>query len=85
MLDQIAREGARRMLMAALKAESDHYVERHRGERDQQGHALVVRNGHGANRKVTVGSGTVELQAPRVNDRRRASTGASNLHCEREW
>ena len=37
LLDEIAREGARRMLMTALKAESDDYVERHRGERDQQG------------------------------------------------
>jgi putative transposase len=36
-----------RMLMAALKAESDAYVERHRGERDEQGRALVVRNGRG--------------------------------------
>jgi hypothetical protein len=33
LLDELAREGARRMLMAALKAESDAYVERQRGER----------------------------------------------------
>jgi hypothetical protein len=42
-LDEIAREGARRMLIEALKAEADDYVERHRGERDEQGRALVVR------------------------------------------
>jgi len=75
LLDQIAREGARRMLMAALKAESDHYVERHGGERDEQGHALVVRNGYASIRKITLGTGTVELQAPRVNDRRRDEQG----------
>ncbi len=34
LLDEIAREGARRMLIAALKAEVDDYVERHRSERD---------------------------------------------------
>ncbi|HEY2484164.1 MAG TPA: IS256 family transposase, partial [Candidatus Binataceae bacterium] len=45
LLDEIAREGARRMLMAALQAESADYVERHRDARDEQGHALVVRNG----------------------------------------
>lgn len=74
-LDEIAREGARRMLMAALKWEADSYVERHRSARDEQGHALVVRNGRAASRKVTLGSGTVQLQAPRVNDRRRDEQG----------
>ena len=75
LLDEIAREGARRMLMAALKWEADGYVERHSGKRDAHGHALVVRNGYGQARKVTLGSGTVEVQAPRVNDRRRDEPG----------
>ena len=44
-LDEIARIGARRMLMAALKTEADDYVERHREERDETGRALVVHNG----------------------------------------
>src|ERR1700730_6477931 len=74
-LDEIAREGARRMLIEALKAEDDDYVERHRGERDEQGRALVVRNGRGQGRKLTLGTGTVELKAPRVNDRRRDEQG----------
>jgi transposase-like protein len=74
-LDEIAREGARRMLMAALKVEADDYVERHHGERDEAGHALVVRNGRAATRKLTLGSGTVELRAPRVDDRRRDEEG----------
>jgi putative transposase len=74
-LDEIAREGARRMLVEALKAEVDDYVERHRSERDEAGHALVVRNGHAQSRKVTLGAGTVELKAPRVNDRRLDESG----------
>ena len=75
LLDEIAREGARRMLSEALKAEADDYVERHRGERDQRGHALVVRNGRASTRKLMLGAGTVELRAPRVNDRRRDAQG----------
>jgi putative transposase len=63
LLDKIAREAAPRMLIEALKAEVDDYVERHRSERDEQGHALVVRNGHAQRRKVTLGAGTVELRA----------------------
>ena len=68
-LDELAREGARRILVAALEAEVTAYVERHRAERDERGHAQVVRNGRARTRKVTVGSGTLEVSAPRVNDR----------------
>lgn len=69
-LDDLAREGARRMLAKALEAEVASYVAAAAGERDEGGHALVVRNGKGRPRKVTLGAGTVEVRAPRVNDRR---------------
>jgi transposase-like protein len=69
-LDEIAREGARRMLVTALEAEVACYLEAHGQERDRAGHALVVRNGRARARKVTLGAGTVEVRAPRVNDQR---------------
>ncbi len=69
-LDELARIGAQRMLKAALEAEVSQYIETHLGERDEQGRAQVVRNGQGRERKVTVGSGTMTLRAPRVDDRR---------------
>ena len=69
-LDELAREGARRMIAAALKAEADDYVERFADERGEDGKRLVVRNGRARERRVTVGSGTVAVQAPRVNDKR---------------
>jgi transposase-like protein len=75
LLDQIAREGARRMLVAALESEVAAYLEAHRDERDAEDHALVVRNGKGRTRKVTVGSGTIPISAPRVNDRRTDQDG----------
>jgi transposase-like protein len=68
-LDEIAREGARRMLAEALEAEVADYIARNQ-ERDEHGRAQVVRNGKARPRKVTLGSGTVEVQAPRVDDRR---------------
>jgi putative transposase len=74
-LDDLAREGARRMLQEALEAEVAGYIERHRGERDEQGRALVVRNGTARPRQVTVGSGTMQVEAPRVNDRRTDADG----------
>jgi putative transposase len=69
-LDEIARQGAQRMLIAALQVEADAYRERAAGERDADGHALVVRNGTARPRQVTLGAGTVEVAAPRVHDRR---------------
>jgi len=69
-LDDLAREGARRMIAAALEAEVDEYVSSFTGEVDEGNRRLVVRNGRGKERRVTVGSGTLPIQAPRVNDRR---------------
>lgn len=69
-LDDLAREGARRMLAVALEAEVAAYLEQHAHERDESGRALVVRNGHARPRQVTLGCGTTEVSAPRVDDRR---------------
>src|SRR5579884_4375728 len=69
-LDELAREGARRMIVAALEAEVADYIERFTEECDEDGRRLVVRNGHARERKVTVGSGTIPIKAPRVNDKR---------------
>jgi transposase-like protein len=69
-LDEIARAGARRMLAEALEAEVADYIEAARGQQDEQGHALVVRNGHAKERKVLLGAGSVAVKAPRINDKR---------------
>ena len=69
-LDGLAREGAKRMLAAALELEVEAYLAKHAEARDERGHALVVRNGKARQRKVTVGSGTIDVEAPRVHDRR---------------
>ena len=75
-LDEIARAGARRMLAEALEAEVQDYLEAARGERDEHGHALVVRNGHADERKVLCGAGAMEVRAPRVNDKRVDENGS---------
>jgi putative transposase len=69
-LDGIVREGARRMLAAALEAEVDDYLAAHAAERDEHGRRLVVRNGHARQREVTTAAGSVAVRAPRINDRR---------------
>ena len=69
-LDEIVREGARRMLAVALEAEVDDYVAAFAGERDENGHRLVTRNGHAEPRTITTAAGGIEVEAPRVNDER---------------
>jgi transposase-like protein len=69
-LDELAREGARRMLAAALEAEVEAYLAAVAAERDEQGRRLVVRNGHAREREILTAAGAVAVQAPRVNDRR---------------
>jgi transposase-like protein len=69
-LDEIVREGARRMLAAALEEEVAAYIAAYAGERDEDGRRLVVRNGHARPRQVTTAAGAVEVTAPRVNDKR---------------
>ncbi|MFQ5343796.1 MAG: transposase, partial [Anaerolineae bacterium] len=78
-LDELAREGARRMIVAALELEADEYVSKLRQLRDGDGLALVVRNGHAQERTVTLGAGPVKVRAPRVNDRRDAHRFSSRI------
>ena len=44
LIDEIVREGARRMLAEALQAEVDAYIAAFGDERDEHGRRLVVRN-----------------------------------------
>src|SRR6266568_3922244 len=69
-LDELAREGARRMLAAALEAEVDAYITAFAALTDERGHRLVRRNGHAPARQLATGTGQVEVTRPRVDDRR---------------
>ena len=70
LIDEIVREGARRMLAEALQAEVDAYIAAFAAERDENGRRLVVRNGYHDSREVLTSAGAVEVTAPRVNDKR---------------
>ncbi len=58
------------MLAAALEAERDAYLAGFAEERDDHGHRLVVGNGRARPRTVATGTGPIEVEAPRVNDKR---------------
>jgi transposase-like protein len=69
-LENIAREGARRMLQEAIEQEVADYIEAHRPHVDERGHRLVVRNGHKPPRSILTGCGPIQVKQPRVDDRR---------------
>lgn len=68
-LTEIAREGARRMLMVALKAEADGFVARFGGELLADGRQRVVRHGSGPEREIQTGIGPIPVQRQKVRDR----------------
>jgi putative transposase len=69
-LDEIARRGAQQMLAQALESEVEAYLAAAKGQRDENGWALVVRNGYARSREVVCGAGGIKVRAPRVNDKR---------------
>jgi transposase-like protein len=69
-LTGILRQGAQRMLAEAIDAEVAEWIETHRQLRDAAGHRQVVRNGRLPKRTILSGVGAIEVEQPRVLDRR---------------
>lgn len=78
-LDALVKEGARRMLEEALLAEVSDYIESHKTEVDESGKRLVVRNGFSKPRSLLTTSGKLEVESPRVNDKRKDKRFISSL------
>jgi len=68
-LTEIAREGARQMLAAALRAEADSFVARFSDERLPDGRQRVVHHGAGPERTIQTGIGPIAVQRRKVRDR----------------
>ena len=66
MLESITREGARRMLAAALEKEVNKFLGRESYERSEEFRGY--RNGYHPSRELTVGVSAVEVKVPRVSD-----------------
>ena len=61
-LDQIVREGARKMLQAALEAEVQDFLTEHRSRTDEHGRRQVVRNGALPPREILTGAGPLQVK-----------------------
>lgn len=69
-LEEIAREGARRMLEIALESEITDFIEQYDMIRDPQGRRQITRNGYHPRRKVATGIGEIEVRVSRSRDHR---------------
>lgn len=78
-LDEIVRQGAQQMLQQAIEAEVAAYIERHAELRGEDGHRLVVRNGHQPERVIATGAGPLKVKRPRVHDRRAGHRFTSSI------
>jgi len=72
-LTDILRDGAQRLLAQAIEAEVTEWIDSHAELKNAKGHRQVVRNGHLPKRTLTTGVGPIEVEQPRVLDRRPAS------------
>lgn len=71
-LTEIARDGARRMLAAALRAEADAFVAQFSGETLADARQRIVRHGYGPERSIQTGIGALDVRRPKVRDRANA-------------
>ena len=78
-LTELARQGARRMLAEALKAEADAFVASFADEQLEDGRQRIVRHGFGPERKIQTGIGALDVQRPKVRDRMASSDGAEKI------
>src|ERR1700748_1125311 len=70
-LEQLLREGARKLLQAAIENEGIDYIQLHKDRLEENGNGqrLVVRNGHLPEREVISGAGPIPVCQPRVRHR----------------
>ena len=78
-LEELLREGARKLLQEAIEQEVNEYISSHQDDRDEQGYRLVVRNGSLPERTLSTGIGPVDIQQPRVRDGREGEEFTSKI------
>jgi transposase-like protein len=69
-LDKIIREGARKLLQAAIENEVAEYIAQLSEVKDEKGRRMVVRNGYLPERSILSGIGPIPVKQPRVRDKR---------------
>ena len=78
-LEEIIREGARKLLQTAVEQEVTAYIEMFKDVRDENGKRVVVRHGFLPERSLLTGIGPVKVKQPRVRDKREGESFTSAI------
>jgi transposase-like protein len=68
-ITDILRQGARKLLTAALEAEIEIFLEQYKDIANENGCQRIVRNGYLPEREIQTGLGQITVKAPRIRDR----------------
>jgi transposase-like protein len=69
-LEEVLREGAKKMLQEAIETEVAEYVRTRQELRDEMNRRLVTKNGYLPARDILTGIGSLNVRQPRVRDKR---------------
>ena len=79
LLEEIIREGARKVLQAAIEHEVGAYIDMFKGLKDETGRRMVVRHGFLPERDLLTGIGPLSIKQPRVRDKREGKAFTSAI------
>ena len=79
LLEEIIREGARKVLQAAIENEVSAYIDLFKDLKDEQGRRVVVRHGFLPQRSLLTGIGPIPVKQPRVRDKREGACFTSAI------
>ena len=65
-LEEIVREGARKMLHQAIENEVEDFIKQCSNSKDENGHMIVKRNGYLPEREIQTGIGPIKVKKPRI-------------------
>ncbi len=65
-LEEVVREGARKMLHQAIENEVEEFIKQCSNSKDENGHITVKRNGYLLEREIQTGVSAIKVKKPRV-------------------
>jgi transposase-like protein len=79
LLEDIIREGARKLLQTAIEHEVNTYIDLFKDLKDEKGRRMVVRHGSLPERSLLTGIGPLTVRQPRVRDKREDNSFTSTI------
>jgi transposase-like protein len=69
LLEDVIKDGAKKMLQAAIENEVIEFIENNKYKTDEKGHRFIVKNGYLPSRDIQTGIGNINIKQPRVRDK----------------